>query len=101
MKKLLISGLLVATIGFALAENEKFSSLDAARDGLNSVAETKSDSVLSESFVKLDLNEDGHASELELKIEDVDSMDASGSFETIDNMEDVDSIEDLEDIELD
>jgi Ca2+-binding EF-hand superfamily protein len=68
MKKLLITGLLVAVSGAVIAESPKLFILDADKDGLISVEEAKLDSDLSEAFTTLDINQDGYLSELEMNV---------------------------------
>jgi Ca2+-binding EF-hand superfamily protein len=68
MKKLLITGLLLAASSIAFAENEKFSVLDVDKDGLISLEEAKFDKALTEAFAKLDLNQDGYLSALEMTV---------------------------------
>jgi Ca2+-binding EF-hand superfamily protein len=66
MKKLILSSVLILATSSVFAEDEKFSILDADKDGLLSVEEVKADEILSTSFTKLDVNQDGYLSELEI-----------------------------------
>ena len=68
MKTILISTLLFAAAGFALAEQEGFSVLDTDKDGLISLEEAKLDSTLSAAFTELDINKDGFLSLVEIAV---------------------------------